>query len=229
MITILPFLLSLFVYGQYGGNHFEFDIELANGDIRHGYQYIGGGFSVSDDSVKSLFRSKPEYLLRNDRKDEFGELSYYEKRIEYSYPSQYHGLNLMAYILTSKVGIHGAEIKSLDQIKMFPYPGSTWVENAHRAEDEVWMQSEVITQRFFNGTLCSYEVFFHDKNTRLDLILKELDYHINAVNKLWEEINTTRDNHDEIWDLIHDITTKVGELVKEFDQEKVVVVADCTC
>ncbi|MCZ4408217.1 hypothetical protein O3Q51_05325 [Cryomorphaceae bacterium 1068] len=234
----LFFFGSLFAKAEYNGYHIEFDLTLSSGETVHGYQYLTGYISTSDDmSLEEYIEGRKDLLLNNHFQDGLGDYAFFQNRIKYEWggtPGNRHFI----FTLIDKQSIDTAAVRSIAVSEIIPYSYITGVVSTHQMADTVWMKADHLEYRTFGGYLCSYQLFFHEWNTDLEKAIADAETQLKKVEdeiaQLEEDLKYVDGTE------YHEIEAQIEELTESLDQiasdalvpffdYKVVIIGECTC
>lgn len=222
ILIILPFS----VFAEYGGFMVQFEMELKTGDKVQGYYYFIE-HDFDSDSIEF-----PDYLLRillEDQRYEEGSdsLFCYNYLLTYQYNLVDGEQNQVdsIYTLLEPKAFAANQIKSVRLLKTIYQSYISGVSSNLSTDDTLWTKMKPLSSHAYSGYLCYFQVFVHVKSDKVDLLLKRLEKAQKRIEKEyeWQESSSeevyTNDKFDE----------ELHEIIDEFENEKVVVITECTC
>ena len=237
-ISLFFCLSMLIAKAEYDGYHVEFDLHLKSGETIHGYQYLAGFISDSDNiSRKETIESRKDFLLGNQFNDGLGDYSFYQKRIKYTWEYE-EAEESFIFALIEKQSIDTAAVASILVIEIIPYSYLMGVASSHDWSDRQWMAEKPKKVHQFGGYFCDYQVFFHEWNEGIASLVTEINSEMaraeTIISKLKEDLPYADGNeYDEIEEEIDRLTEsldeKIDDLLAPIYNYKVVVISMCTC
>lgn len=241
-IIKLCFLCTLFIpllaTAEYNGHQIEFNLELTNGKMIKGYNYLPDVYQKDrSQDYTDFLEAHYELVLKNPFEDQMGSYAYFEKRIKYEY-TLYDENPLFIFTLIDKKSIDLSTIKSFKIIRLIPQSYLINVSSTHQWKDRKWMQKPTKNVHSFGGTFCSNDVFIHKKNKKTEKLIEALEKKSKDLeNELQDQYKLLRntdgepkfDIEEKIDQLEEEMDDKIYDLIAPFHGMKVVVITMCTC
>ncbi len=204
-IVLLAFMLS--AKAEYEMWLLKFTIEQTDGKKVTGYAYAYHS-AFNKDSIKNTRHLINALLYLDDKHD--SAIQFSKSRIRYDYKP--HGGTNMAYMykLLNDVTIKTKNIRRITVQEMLESGYSSVIMNNITLPDIAWMKTKVVKTVATGGYLCGYELYFHEYNSELEKLLKELK----------ERAKKAAAKEDD---------TIMEPVLKKIMQFKVIVIASCTC
>lgn len=185
----------------------KFTIEQTDGKKVTGYAYAYHA-AIDRDSIKNTRHLINALLYLDNKKD--SAILFSKDRIKYAYKS--HEATDMAYLytLTNNVSIKTKNIRKITVLEMLNSGYSTVIMNNITLPDTAWMKTKVVKSAATGGYLCGYELYFHEYNSELDKLLKELKARAKKAEAKEDD-------------------SIMEPILKKIMRFKVIVIASCTC
>jgi hypothetical protein len=183
-------------------------IEQKDGTKTVGYiSFVEGG--ISKDSVKST-RYLIKMLDRLDYHQQDNAISLFTNKLEYKYKSLCDQSSTYCYSFINEVSIQTKLIKKITVQDISDHDNYTEIRNKLTSSDTAWMKTRPVKTATAEGSVCLYELYFHEYNNELEKLVAQLK----AQSKKAKEVG------DDI---------KMEAILKKIMRFKVIVILDCTC
>ena len=183
-------------------------IEQKDGSKTVGYILFVEG-AISKDSVKST-----RYLLKMlDRLDthlQDNAISLFTSKLEYKYKSVCEHIFSSSYSFINEVSIQAKLIKKITVHDISEHTIYVEILNKLTNSDTAWIKTKPVKTASAKGSLCLYELYFHEYNNELEKLVAQLK----AQSKKAAET---------------DDDTKMEAILKKIMRFKVLVIINCTC
>ncbi|HEX6432217.1 MAG TPA: hypothetical protein VF008_31210 [Niastella sp.] len=205
--TIALLVSMLSAKAEYEWWLLKFTIEQTDGKKVTGYAYAFPT-AFNKDSINNT-----RYLINAmdhlDHKNDSAILLC-KNRIRYDYKQQ-GGTDLeYIYTLATIVTIKTKNIRKITILEMLDSDYLSVIRNDITLQDTAWMRTKVVKTVVTGGYLCGYELYFHEYNSELEKLLKELK----------EKAKKAEANEE---DMI------MEPVLKKIMRFKVIVIASCSC
>jgi len=183
-------------------------IEQKDGSKTIGYiSFVEEG--ISKDSVKST-RYLIKMLDRLDSHQQDNAISLFTSMLEYKYKSLCDHVPMSCQSFINEVSIQTKLIKKITVQDISEQSNYTEIRNKLTNSDTAWMKTKPVKTAAVKGSVCLYELYFHEYNSELEKLVAQLQ----AQSKKAEEIG------DDI---------KMEAILKKIMHFKVLVILNCTC
>lgn len=208
LILIFVLLIPFYTKAEYDKWNFKIAIKTFEGK-----ELVGYGVTVIELNTDSLGNSN--YLIKTLTEGQ-DSLLIYRNRIAYNNTSDKAPMHTTEYVLLNRIAISSKSIKSM---KISDWDrGSTLcgIDNEITLSDRSWMNKKPIEIVHVFAHSCEYDIFIHEKNSKLDALVQEFKKVAKKYEKSEDPINV-----DEI--------RAHQKLIKKMKGLKVVVISFCTC
>lgn len=236
-VSILLFLSVFTSRGEYNGYHLKYSIETTDGEVIEGYNYIAAAYFDLDsaDNMGYLIRrlSAPRFTYPL-----FDSIHFFTDRLMYEYQYEWDTGTYRIYSVLNSTGIPSQNVKSIVITEVINQTYLTDIYNTLIMADTVWMRNKPQSVKIYDGYLCFYEVFVHQKSKITEEVALEVETllaeHKSKMEKLEEDMKYSNgqeriDFEDQIDDLLDAIDEQLGEIISKLEGQKVVVLGTCTC
>jgi hypothetical protein len=209
----IPQILALLLILQTAkADNFEWllklTIEQKDGSKTVGYISFAES-AISKDSVKNT-----SYLIkmldRLDAHQQDNAISLFTMKLEYKYKSLCDNISTYCHSFINEVSIQTKLIKKITVQSISEYSNYTEICNKLTSSDTAWIKTKPVKTVAAKGSLCLYELYFHEYNKELEKLVAQLK----AQSKKAEEIG---DN------------IKMEAILKKITRFKVLVIMNWTC
>jgi hypothetical protein len=210
-------------------------IEMKNGDKLHAYNFIAPYFL--NDTLETYLEENPDLILRNDYNDSLGDYTFFKERVDYNF--NLNGNSGKSYQLINKTSIDFNSIKSVYIISSFNYTYAVGMSGINTLNDTVWSNIPAKEKYSFGGNFCSHDIFIHEQNKNVKLVISKLEKASLDFNTKLKELNEQLKNSDGVYyyntkekiDTLEERSDDViNEIIEEFDKDsKVIIITMCTC
>jgi hypothetical protein len=185
----------------------KFTIEQTDGKKVTGFAYaIPSAFNK--DSIKNtryLINALDHLDYNNDNSILFS-----KNRIRYDYKPHEGKKMAYMYTLVNESNVKTNSIRKITILEMLDSDYISVIRNNITLPDTAWMKTKVVKTVASGGHLCGYELYFHEYNSELEKLLKELK----------ERAKKAEAKEDD---------TIMEPILKKIMRFKVIVIASCTC
>lgn len=220
--------LSFSSIAEYGTTIYELNI-YSNGEATRGFIQHAHGFEMSP------ITSPQEWMYRAQYE---GEQFYFSHDLFY-YTQNSWADTLYIYIQPDSIPRASVDsIKIVNTIQWTYLWGSAMTDDL-TADDYEWLNSPTLDTIHINIDLCEYTFHFHEVSPELLNFrnqLQELQQYYNAeLERIREEWNDQghKRQHEHLWQAENEVdkrvTERLGELLVEYDQYRVIGVVFCSC
>ena len=185
----------------------KFTIEQTDGKKVTGYAFASPS-DFDKDSIRNtryLIHALDNLDYQNDSAIQFS-----KNRIRYDYKQQGGTDMAYRYTLATDVTIKTKNIRTITILEMLDSDIISVIKNDITLPDTAWMKTKVVKTVVSGGNLCGYELYFHEYNSELEKLLKELKERAKKAEAKED---------DEIMEPI----------LKKIMRFKVIVIASCSC
>ena len=235
-LVILCMMFGLQGRAEYGSLIIEMKITEVTGKISTGYVELATAYFHAD----SL--QYPDYATRvipSMAMQEEGRMGYFGNQINYTYPDQYRDMHnvtvpvMVDFTQVEIAGIHSIEVlDTRESTYMFQAFGPSTI------SDTIWTDTPILDTLSTGGILNSFQIFIHEESKEITA-LKEALYSIETeFTTQCEAHRETMENADgepyyeaeeALKKLEDEIDRKIGDLVAQFTEHKVVIIAFYSC
>jgi hypothetical protein len=205
--TIVLMASMLSAKAEYDVWLLKFTIEQTDGKKVTGYAYaIPTAFNK--DSIKNtryLINALDHLDYNNDNAILFS-----KNRIRYDYKPHEGTKMAYMYALANEATVKTNSIRKITILEMLDSDFISVIRNNITLPDTAWMKTKVVKTAASGGYLCGYELYFHEYNSELEKLLKELR----------ERAKKAAAKEDD---------TIMEPILKKIMRFKVIVIASCTC
>lgn len=209
IILFSSICISAFADGYYTAN-LKLKIQTSEGKTIIGYSSFSPNYLLDKDSILST-----NYLMKQLSSKNI--LNYFSNRLtyEYKYPRE---KEKRIFIDLNPKQLSISKIKSLEIIENILTSSYVGVSNQLELMDSSWINSDIIEIIEVEGEYCSYDIFIHEKNPKLNELIKNLE---KQVQKFFNAI-TLEENLELVV-----LNKKMDILFDEISKFKAVVISTC--
>jgi hypothetical protein len=216
-VLLFFLLLGLHAKAEYSGFYFTFEIKTNDGKILKAFSYVAE-YYWNNDSL-----SNQQYLLRSlgyqsgISDDTF---YYFSNRLTYDYenPEDSTGERYQVYQLIDQAKILKREIQEIKIIDQFEFTYTLNIYNQLDISDLKWMQKEPKKRVRYGVYLCDFLICVHEESNKVKSALR-------LLSGLEEKYKLDEDNSD----ALEKYQEEFEKILKTLENEKVVIVAGCSC
>jgi len=172
IIYTLIFLASMLsAKAEYEMWLLKFTIEQTDGKKITGYAFALPD-AINKDSIKNtryLIDAMDQLDSNND-----SAIMFSKNRIRYNYKQPGNNELAHRYTLANDATIKVKNIRKITMLEVLDYDFLSVIKNDITLADTAWMKTKIVKTVSTGGHLCGYELFFHEYNSELEKLLKEL-------------------------------------------------------
>lgn len=193
--VVISFLYCTPIKAEYNGHFIDFNIELKNGAIIAGHSYVSSiEYMVDSGTYQNYLESRLDVLLGQGYETP-NDYVYHEYRLSYTFPVPKFDSGTI-FTLVGKKSISKEAVKRIEITKMIDFTYAIIVVNPLTKRDERWMENPSVGFENVWDKLNTYDIFIHEKNKELDLILLEIEQETKEYEKRIKALEIEIENMD---------------------------------